>query len=490
MTMQMPHRKHQQSVVKAHQQKPQRSLPHGVQVDEIKNRWWSCRDQFRKEMALHGRSGSGPLKKRLYIYIEQLMFLRDIMDVRPTEDNLEKETEQAAQQHSSAAEEENPPSLDTEEMAEARPSTSSTPHIPPAESAPSLQLGARRKLSMPKAEVEVNTRVLDYLSRVRQEDHYELYGRSLGTLFKKVPEDLYLQTQGAIGIIIQAATPPKDPTELFIALENWRLYGNIYGPPPRPPSQFPNRAPHYPPPPRQPFPPPPQQYGHLYSAEATYPPPAPSAAQAAPPQHFAPSSHTLTLLQLIKIITMHWKVYQVLDEESSLIFMKKEDEMSANVIPSFAVEACSSENADNFSNLEESIQEQDYLIQHIKNLPTIENIQGLFKDWFTPLKSDLSEIKTDLKHLNDRIDSIEVAQQTEIFNLQMHIDDLENRSRRNNLRIKGMPESVDDKDVPKALTSIFLELLGKEDDFDIGLERAHSVYRLKSVSADSPRDIL
>ncbi|XP_040288839.1 cyclin-K-like [Bufo bufo] len=259
--------------------------------DEVKNRWQSCRDQFRKEMVHHGHSGSGPLKKRPYIYKEHLMFLRDIMDVRPTEDNLEEETEQPAQQYSSAAEEENPPSLDTEEMSEAGPSTSSTPHIPPAESAPSLQLGARRKRPMPTAEVEVNTQVLDYLSRVRQEDHYELYGRSLGTLFKKIPEDLYLRTQGAIGIIIQAATPPKDLTELFIALENCRLYGNIYGPPPRPTSQFPNRAPHYPPPPpRQPFPPPPQQYGPLYSAEAAYPPPAPSAAQAAPPEHFAPSS--------------------------------------------------------------------------------------------------------------------------------------------------------------------------------------------------------
>ncbi|XP_040294276.1 arp2/3 complex-activating protein rickA-like [Bufo bufo] len=241
-------------------------------------------------MAHHCRSGSGPLKKRPYIFKEQLMFLRDIMDVRPTEDNLEEETEQAAQQHSSAAEEETPPSLDTEEMLEAGPSTSSTPHIPPAEYAPSLQLGALRKRSMPTAEVEVNTRILDYLSRVRQEDHYELYGRSIGSLLKKNPEDLYLQTQGAIGILIQAATPPKDPTELFVTLENWRLYGNIHGPPSRPPSQFPNRPLHYPPPPRQPYPPPPQQYGSLYSAEASYPPPAPSAAQPAPPQHFAPSS--------------------------------------------------------------------------------------------------------------------------------------------------------------------------------------------------------
>ncbi|XP_044133002.1 uncharacterized protein LOC122925722 [Bufo gargarizans] len=221
-------------------------------VDEIKNRWRSCRDQFRKQMAHQGRSGSGPLKKRPYIYKEQLMFLRDIMDVQPTEDNLEEETEQAAEQHSSAAEEENPPSLATEEMAEAGLSTSFTPHIPPAESAPSLQLEARRKRSMPRAEVEVNTRVLDYLSRVRQENHYVLYGRSLGTLLKKVPEDLYLRTQGAFGIVIQAATQPKDPTEVFIALENWRLYGSTYGPPPGPPSQIPIRALHYPPP-RQPF---------------------------------------------------------------------------------------------------------------------------------------------------------------------------------------------------------------------------------------------
>ncbi|XP_075715566.1 uncharacterized protein LOC142750450 [Rhinoderma darwinii] len=44
-------------------------------------------------MGDRGRSGDGASRKRPYIYLKQLMFLKDVMEMRPTTDNLEDTTE-------------------------------------------------------------------------------------------------------------------------------------------------------------------------------------------------------------------------------------------------------------------------------------------------------------------------------------------------------------------------------------------------------------
>ncbi|XP_044127830.1 cytosolic phospholipase A2 zeta isoform X4 [Bufo gargarizans] len=98
-------------------------------VEEVKNRWQSCRDQFRKEMRKQGRSGAGLHKKRPYLFREQLMFLRAVMDLRPTEDNLEDEGEKSAPQLSSACEEET-----TAGQQETLPGPTPAPSEPPAAS--------------------------------------------------------------------------------------------------------------------------------------------------------------------------------------------------------------------------------------------------------------------------------------------------------------------------------------------------------------------
>ncbi|XP_044153060.1 uncharacterized protein LOC122940446 [Bufo gargarizans] len=59
-------------------------------VKKTKTRWNSCRDQFRRECNKRGWSGEGSSRKRAYIYSSQLQFLRPVMDLRPTVDNLEE----------------------------------------------------------------------------------------------------------------------------------------------------------------------------------------------------------------------------------------------------------------------------------------------------------------------------------------------------------------------------------------------------------------
>ncbi|XP_044135509.1 uncharacterized protein LOC122927593 [Bufo gargarizans] len=98
-------------------------------IEEVKNRWRSCRDQFRKEMRKQGRSGAGLPKKRPYLFREQLMFLRAVMDLRPTEDNLEEDEEESAPQLSSACDEE-----PTAGQQESLPGPTPGPSEPPAAS--------------------------------------------------------------------------------------------------------------------------------------------------------------------------------------------------------------------------------------------------------------------------------------------------------------------------------------------------------------------
>lgn len=151
--------------------------------------------------------------------------------------------------------------------------------------------------------------------------------------------------------------------------------------------------------------------------------------------------------------------------------------------------------------------EQEDLKSYIKTLPTAEHMKDMFKELTNTLKSDLAEIKSDVKQIYARVHTLEESneqisqhasrledtvklQQRELYELKLHVDDLENRSRRNNLRIRGLTEQIEDKNIHTVIQQIFLELLGKDGDEDLGLERVHRVYRPKNAPKDAPRDVL
>lgn len=54
-----------------------------------------------------------------------------------------------------------------------------------------------------------------------------------------------------------------------------------------------------------------------------------------------------------------------------------------------------------------------------------------------------------------------------------HIDDIENRNQRNNIRIRGLPESVQNKDLDSTLQRIFATILDSPPSESIELDRAH-----------------
>lgn len=108
------------------------------------------------------------------------------------------------------------------------------------------------------------------------------------------------------------------------------------------------------------------------------------------------------------------------------------------------------------------------------------------------------DIKADLQHMGSRKEAIEqklnhtVARsnqnsdciqdlQNQLESSLLKVDDLENRSRRYNFRIRGIPESI--KNVPDAVRSFMKELITDIQAQRLELDRAHRA--LKPPRADS-----
>ncbi|XP_077117286.1 uncharacterized protein LOC143773837 [Ranitomeya variabilis] len=70
---------------------------------------------------------------------------------------------------------------------------------------------------------QVDTGVLDYLSRAAHDDGEEAYFRSLARYLRPIPRSLRLRTRGCLQIVIDAATPPNNPIHLFNYLERWQM---------------------------------------------------------------------------------------------------------------------------------------------------------------------------------------------------------------------------------------------------------------------------
>lgn len=75
----------------------------------------------------------------------------------------------------------------------------------------------------------------------------------------------------------------------------------------------------------------------------------------------------------------------------------------------------------------------------------------------------------------------------------MHIpvlDDVENRSRRVNVCIRGVPEATASRDLVPTLQGVFKQILGQEAPNYIEINRAHRALGTPSDNPDKPRDII
>lgn len=70
------------------------------------------------------------------------------------------------------------------------------------------------------------------------------------------------------------------------------------------------------------------------------------------------------------------------------------------------------------------------------------------------------------------------------------IEDQENRNRRNNIRIRGLPEATGDEDLLPSIQGIFNGLLGQAADRPLKIDRVHRGLRPRNLSSDIPCDVI
>uniref|UniRef100_A0A8C5QH07 Uncharacterized protein n=1 Tax=Leptobrachium leishanense TaxID=445787 RepID=A0A8C5QH07_9ANUR len=140
----------------------------------------------------------------------------------------------------------------------------------------------------------------------------------------------------------------------------------------------------------------------------------------------------------------------------------------------------------------------------LRSLPTREDLATSTAGLQTSLLAEIRGLRDDLNGLQDRIAQVEVSQARQqkisathdtalatqhdaVQALARHVEDLENRGRRNN-RVRGLPESENSPaDLRHALSRLFNELLDRDPLTDIEFERCHRALRPRGPP---PRDVI
>lgn len=130
----------------------------------------------------------------------------------------------------------------------------------------------------------------------------------------------------------------------------------------------------------------------------------------------------------------------------------------------------------------------------------VADIKNTFSSAITELKADLLALTEKMViaertgHRKDRaisrLESMSEILTSQLIAVNRHLEDLDYRGRRHNLRVRGIPETVNTDQITSALTSIFNNLLERPVDTLIEFEHAHRALRPRPIEAAPPRDII
>uniref|UniRef100_A0A8C5MJD9 Uncharacterized protein n=1 Tax=Leptobrachium leishanense TaxID=445787 RepID=A0A8C5MJD9_9ANUR len=143
----------------------------------------------------------------------------------------------------------------------------------------------------------------------------------------------------------------------------------------------------------------------------------------------------------------------------------------------------------------------------LRHLPTKRDLESLFSRFEAKFDAKFAELGADVRQLGGRVQDLEEdrdasmahldrlqaqinEQSRYVTDLRRSVDDLDNRGRRNNVRIRGVPEPEDTEDIPLTLRTLFNALLERPPDTPILLDRAHRALRPRGAPSAPPRDII
>ncbi|XP_066439048.1 uncharacterized protein [Eleutherodactylus coqui] len=145
--------------------------------------------------------------------------------------------------------------------------------------------------------------------------------------------------------------------------------------------------------------------------------------------------------------------------------------------------------------------------KHLKTLPTTSDIIQLFQQFEEKQLQALSSLQTEVHQLGHRVNELEEtqeethstltahdqaikAQAAQITDIMSHLEDLENRHRRNNLRIRGLPEDIGNDQLEAWAQNFFSSLLQRPADQQLEIDRIHRALGPRSTDPKRPRDII
>ncbi|XP_063818782.1 uncharacterized protein LOC135056932 [Pseudophryne corroboree] len=131
---------------------------------------------------------------------------------------------------------------------------------------------------------------------------------------------------------------------------------------------------------------------------------------------------------------------------------------------------------------------------------SVQAVQAEVHTAITSLKADISDLGDRTDHLESKMDEVVAFQQgveDDVHTLKQemrlileHQEDQDNRARRNNLRIRGIPEEVDMTSLPGFLKKLFIHLSPSTPEDQFLLDRAHRALRPRSQDQAQPRDVI
>ena len=134
----------------------------------------------------------------------------------------------------------------------------------------------------------------------------------------------------------------------------------------------------------------------------------------------------------------------------------------------------------------------DAILDEVKSLKpfmvsTNEKLQQIEDRWLT-MESKMFDMEQRVSSLQDITTKVPFLEQ-EISKLKLHTEDLENRNRRNNLRLYGLPEALEGQNLLEFLKKFLPDLLGLPLSPALNIQRAHRLGRHQQQST-RPRGII
>lgn len=143
----------------------------------------------------------------------------------------------------------------------------------------------------------------------------------------------------------------------------------------------------------------------------------------------------------------------------------------------------------------------------LRALPTKTDIQQLISTVEQAFQQAVENLKEDTKALGHRVESLEdyyeatiqavtevqdsIKEHEDVLNLYKdQLDDYENRDRRQNIRIKGLSETIQTTDLTSVAQKVFCQIMGTSIPESIEIDRIHRVPTYSTQNREKARDVI